>query len=142
MGNTRIIEPQIYSLAKKGCINVHPALLPEVKGIFPIAWSVYYDVPIGCTCHFIDSEVDTGDIISKKTIDVDHTDTLAVIMQKTVDLSAHLIIESLQKYQQNLLSSTPQESNDNNVHLWPSEEVLNTVYTKLKNQEYKHYKTA
>jgi len=63
LGNCNIIRPYIYTLAKDGCINTHPGLLPLVRGVFPVVWAIYHDHPSGVCNHFIDEKLDTGPII-------------------------------------------------------------------------------
>lgn len=36
----KIIPPDILTLPKYGCVNVHASLLPKYKGAAPIAWSI------------------------------------------------------------------------------------------------------
>ena len=63
----RIREPLI-SLGRLGCINLHPAPLPDLRGVGG------YNVALlegreqwGVSCHFVDEEIDTGDLV-----EVDH----------------------------------------------------------------------
>lgn len=46
-------------------INIHPSLLPDLRGITPINGSILFDRPQGVTCHYMDDGVDTGAIISQ-----------------------------------------------------------------------------
>ena len=32
-------------------VEIHAGLIPEVKGVSPIAWSIVYDVPLGVSVH-------------------------------------------------------------------------------------------
>ena len=36
----KILPPDILSLPKKGCMNVHASLLPKYRGASPIEWSI------------------------------------------------------------------------------------------------------
>lgn len=59
----KIREPLISS-PKLGCINFHPAPLPMYKGVAPYVRAIMDGVDEwGVTAHFIDEEIDTGDII-------------------------------------------------------------------------------
>ena len=75
LGGTRIIKSTIISIPKDGMVNSHPGLLPECRGSASVAWSIYFDILIGCTVHFIEPSIDTGPIIKKQTIPVHRGDT-------------------------------------------------------------------
>jgi len=65
------IDAKLIELPKKGCINFHPAPLPEFRGVSPYCFGILEDFPNwGVTSHFIDKEFDTGDIIKVKKFDV------------------------------------------------------------------------
>lgn len=46
-------------------INVHPSLLPDLKGKSPILDAIKQNKPMGATCHHMADEVDSGPIISQ-----------------------------------------------------------------------------
>lgn len=51
---------------KKKIINCHLSYLPWNRGSNPNFWSFFYDTPKGVTIHYVDSKIDTGEIIAKK----------------------------------------------------------------------------
>ncbi len=66
------IKEKLIQLPKIGCINFHPAPLPEFRGVSPYCFGILEDFPYwGVTCHYIDKEFDSGDIIKVKKFDVD-----------------------------------------------------------------------
>ena len=66
------IEEYLIKLPKKGCINFHPAPLPEFRGFIPYTFGILEGFPYwGVTAHYIDEEFDTGDIIQVKKFDSD-----------------------------------------------------------------------
>jgi methionyl-tRNA formyltransferase len=52
-------------------INVHPSLLPDLKGRNPVNGALLFDRPLGATCHIMDDGVDTGPAISSVPIEID-----------------------------------------------------------------------
>jgi len=65
------IDVKLIELPKIGCINFHPAPLPEFRGVSPYCFGILEDFPYwGVTAHFIDKEFDAGDIIKVKKFDV------------------------------------------------------------------------
>jgi methionyl-tRNA formyltransferase len=79
-------------LAKLGeVINIHPSLLPSYRGPSPTLWALLNNEKyIGITMHYIDSNVDTGDIIAQRRIvipeDVSGYQLNALAMQQGVRL--------------------------------------------------------
>ena len=67
----RIREPLI-SLGRLGCINLHPAPLPDLRGVGG------YNVALlegreewGVSCHFVDEQIDTGDLVEVERFPID-----------------------------------------------------------------------
>lgn len=61
------------SRLKKGnmlFVNVHPSLLPDLKGKNPINGAVLFNRKHGVTCHYMDDGIDTGDIIQQIEIPI------------------------------------------------------------------------
>lgn len=70
-----ILQPAFLDLFSKGAINLHPAYLPYNRGAYPNVWSIVDETPAGVTLHRIDEDVDTGDILSQRQVEVRPTDT-------------------------------------------------------------------
>ncbi len=64
----------------KKIINCHPGIIPASRGLDSFKWAIYEMKPVGITLHFIDAQVDAGEIISVVPTSVymsDNFDTLA-----------------------------------------------------------------
>lgn len=70
-GMSELLKKNILDIPKKGCINLHPTLLPNYRGGYPIFWT-FYDQTIrpGVTVHFLDEGEDTGDIIYQESFEL------------------------------------------------------------------------
>lgn len=80
----KIKEP-ILSYAKLGCINFHPAPLPEYKGVAPYTKGIIDGVDTwGVSAHYIDEEIDTGDIIKINKFHISNQET-----SKSLSLKSH-----------------------------------------------------
>jgi methionyl-tRNA formyltransferase len=69
LGDTRILKEGIISACNLGVINVHPGVLPELRGNNPYVWAVLEGKVQGVTVHFIDRGVDTGPILLKRILE-------------------------------------------------------------------------
>jgi methionyl-tRNA formyltransferase len=65
--NQRLQVPAL-ALPKHGCLNIHPSLLPEAKGVDPVFQSLLQGTPLGVTVHFMTPELDAGRIVAQRTI--------------------------------------------------------------------------
>lgn len=46
-------------------VNIHPSLLPDLKGFSPVNGAILFNRPQGATCHLMNDGIDTGDILSQ-----------------------------------------------------------------------------
>src|SRR5699024_9128738 len=77
-GYMRILSRDFIEAYAHRIINLHPSLLPSFKGKNEIADGYDYGVKVtGVTVHFVDSGIDTGEIIAKEAIEISDNDTLA-----------------------------------------------------------------
>ena len=71
-----LISADIIKFLDKKIVNLHPSFLPWNKGYHPNYWSIKEKTPHGVTLHFIDENIDTGDIIAKTRLYYSDSDTL------------------------------------------------------------------
>ncbi|MBI5400956.1 MAG: hypothetical protein HZB12_02485 [Candidatus Yonathbacteria bacterium] len=70
----KIVPRVVLDLPKYGTLNVHPSLLPKLRGASPIQSGILEDVPLfsshetGVTIMLIDEEVDHGAIVTSEKI--------------------------------------------------------------------------
>ena len=58
----------ISKMQQKIYINIHPSLLPDLKGVDPVIGSILFNRDSGATCHIMDDSIDGGEIISQVKI--------------------------------------------------------------------------
>jgi methionyl-tRNA formyltransferase len=52
----------------KKFINIHPSYLPDLRGIDPVPGSLLHGRNSGATCHYMNDQIDRGDIIAQVLI--------------------------------------------------------------------------
>tara|TARA_R100000808_G_C2081993_1_gene105482 strand:+ start:177 stop:773 length:597 start_codon:yes stop_codon:yes gene_type:complete len=76
-------------------LNLHISYLPWNRGADPNFWSIYDETPRGVTIHFIDSGIDTGDIIFQKEVSFEKSEnSLSISYDKLKKEVENLFIES------------------------------------------------
>ncbi len=66
----------------KKIINAHPGIIPACRGLDSFKWAIYNNIPIGNTLHYIDKNVDSGEIISVIPTTVYKTDSLETLSRR------------------------------------------------------------
>lgn len=87
-----IIPEAILKIPKSGCIAFHESLLPKYRGFAPINWAVINGEKYsGVTMFYLDSGIDSGNIIDQEKIAIGPNETAFEIYQKTIDISLSLL---------------------------------------------------
>ena len=88
IGYMRILSPEFVRQFPRKIINVHPALMPKFSGPGFFGANVHEEVlkagetESGCTIHFVDEGVDTGEIIIQKKVQVEPNETAETLKNK------------------------------------------------------------
>ena len=85
-----ILQEPFLSLFPKGCVNLHPSLLPYNRGQYPNVWSIVEGTPAGVTLHFVDKGIDTGDVVAQVAVEVLPTDTGESLYRRLEEASIDL----------------------------------------------------
>jgi len=98
----RIRKP-LVELPKIGCINFHPAPLPDYRGFAPYSFGIYENrLQWGVSTHFVDETFDTGDIIKTRLFNINPLQETAFSLEQKsqeflLELFNEVIDELLQK---------------------------------------------
>jgi methionyl-tRNA formyltransferase len=66
------IRPPLIELGAKGCLNFHPAPLPDMRGLGGYNVAILEDWPEwGVSAHYVDAEFDTGDLVRVDRFPID-----------------------------------------------------------------------
>ena len=105
----QILRKDVLGLPRFGCINVHASLLPRWRGAAPINAAILAgDEETGVTIMKMDVGLDTGPMLSKRSIRIKPDDTAGSIFQVLSTLGADLLIETLPDYLSGELIPQPQ----------------------------------
>ena len=82
-GFMRIISPGFVKKYKNRIINIHPALLPAFPGLNSQQQALDYGAKYsGCTVHFVDAGMDTGQVIIQAVVEIKEKDTEKSLSKK------------------------------------------------------------
>ncbi len=92
IGWSQIAKKELLDTPKKGCIGMHPTLLPKGRGRAAIPWAIIKGLDkTGVTMFKLDEGVDTGDIIEQIEIELDNKTTATELYDKVNDAHVKLI---------------------------------------------------
>jgi len=105
----QILKKDVLELPRFGCINVHASLLPRWRGAAPINAAILHgDEETGVTIMQMDVGLDTGPMLSQRSIRLTRDDTAGSVFEKLSTLGADLLLETLPDYLSGKLKPTPQ----------------------------------
>ncbi|SCS50301.1 phosphoribosylglycinamide formyltransferase [Staphylococcus caeli] len=79
-GYMKLIGENILNAYQRRILNIHPSLLPKYKGKDAIGQALASgDTQTGTTVHYVDSGMDTGEIIEQRTCDIYPDDSKALL---------------------------------------------------------------
>jgi methionyl-tRNA formyltransferase len=105
----QILRKDVLDLPRYGCINVHASLLPRWRGAAPINAAILHgDELTGVTIMVMDVGLDTGPMLSKRSIRLTRDETAGSAFEKLSQLGADLLIETLPDYLSGKLMPIPQ----------------------------------
>ncbi|HRN49743.1 MAG TPA: methionyl-tRNA formyltransferase [Anaerolineales bacterium] len=105
----QILRPAVLDMPTYGCINVHASLLPRWRGASPIVAAILHgDAEAGVTIMKMDPGMDTGPMLSKRSILIQDEDTAASLSDKLSILGADLLLDTLPGYLDGSVQPQPQ----------------------------------
>ena len=97
INNFRILKSAILDIPPGGVINFHNAPLPRYGGVNIPTWAIWNgENRHGVTWHYVDTGIDTGDIIVQSHFDLRRDETAATLILRCIQEGITLFGESIQ----------------------------------------------
>jgi folate-dependent phosphoribosylglycinamide formyltransferase PurN len=99
---TSLLKGDLLKKGRLGIINLHGGLSPEYRGADCTFWALHNQEPekVGCTLHYINAGIDTGNIIAHISPEIKETDDELILFWRAVRDSADTVAELLDKIEQ------------------------------------------
>ena len=116
---TNILKASVFKIPRLGSINVHQGLAPYYRGCPAVFWELFNgEREVGLTVHFVESKVDTGEIVLQQTVPLEYdysfgTDFDAFIAkyrEGLVGRCAQLVADAVQAIAEGTASPRPQDT--------------------------------
>jgi phosphoribosylglycinamide formyltransferase-1 len=97
-GYMRVVKEPLLNAFPKRIVNIHPSLLPAFKGLH--AWEQALAAGVketGCTVHFVNREIDAGEIVAQQRVPVLTGDTPSTLHARIQEAEHELYPKALAK---------------------------------------------
>lgn len=93
----KILNKDIFEIPILGAINVHPSLLPKYRGLSPQHQAIIHgDLESGVTVHYIDKDIDTGNVIIQSPISIKLQDYISDFQLKMLKVYQSIVISAIE----------------------------------------------
>ena len=107
----KILPPNMLTVPKLGCVNIHASILPELRGAAPIQWAIARGHnETGVTLMQMDEGMDTGPILLQRTTAIGAEETAGELGVRLAQIGADLLREGLPRLDRGELRPSDQDN--------------------------------
>lgn len=107
----RMLPEVVWNMPPMGTINLHASLLPQYRGAAPINWAIINgEKETGITTFKLQHEIDTGNILLLKKMNISDTETAGSLHDKMKESGAELLLETIGQLEKGTLKEAAQPS--------------------------------
>jgi methionyl-tRNA formyltransferase len=106
----QILRPAILALPPLGCLNLHPSLLPKLRGASPIQAAIREGLTeSGVSIMLMNERMDAGPVLAQARGPVFEDDTAATLGDRLARLGAELLVDTIPRWQAGVIVPSPQD---------------------------------
>ncbi|WP_439609961.1 formyltransferase family protein [Reyranella sp.] len=122
MNFDQILQPPLIGLPKVAALNVHPSLLPKLRGPCPVLWAqARQDRVSGATVHAIeDRTIDAGRIIAQVEVPIDGATSVGELTTQFFSAGARALPAALARLSADRTAGRPQQLSDGQYLGYPT----------------------
>ncbi|WP_435156840.1 methionyl-tRNA formyltransferase [Haladaptatus sp. DFWS20] len=120
---TQKFQSDLLDVPNRCVINVHSSLLPDYRGVSPSFWSLLNDEDkTGISVHYMDENIDTGDVILQEELEIHPDDTLHTLNRRVAEHGSTVLHESLRQISEGVVDSTSTDPSNGSYYSMPTRE--------------------
>lgn len=105
-----ILPREVLSLPPRGCLNLHPSLLPRYRGPSPVASAILAgNETTGVSVMLLDEGMDTGPVLAQLELSISPEDTTGTLTEKLAEAGAELLVKTLPLWFRGSIKPQPQD---------------------------------
>jgi len=106
----KILPQSVLDIPARGCINIHPSLLPRYRGASPVAAAILAGEEFtGVSIMLMDRGLDSGPVLVRAQVAISARDTTGSLTDKLSVVAAQLLHEVLVRWLRGELVPQPQD---------------------------------
>ncbi len=106
----RMLPKEVWSMPKKGTINLHASLLPAYRGASPINYAIIHgERYTGLTTFFIDEKMDNGAVIQQEKTQIHPEDNAGMLHDRMMLQGGKLLAKTVKAVENNRFTTTVQK---------------------------------
>ncbi len=128
-----IIRKNILDLAGDGIINCHMGILPRYRGMDLPEWCLLENRTddLGITLHFMDSGIDTGDILKKVSVDRGNHTNIKDLRNSFEGIMVNAMVEVVDDYINKRITPEKQEESNRRQYFMVHPRLYELIDEKL-----------
>ena len=105
-----LLKPELLAIPARGMINLHPSLLPELRGAAPVEWAILRGVEsTGVTIMQMEAGMDSGPILHQIPHGIPADITGGELSLHLSEVGAQALVEALMMIENDALRPVPQD---------------------------------
>jgi peptidoglycan/xylan/chitin deacetylase (PgdA/CDA1 family) len=130
---TRVLQRSTFSIPRLGSLNLHKGKVPEYRGLPPGFWELYEgQATAGVTVHFIDENLDTGDIVAETSVEIHPKDSPETLRTKLDVCGAELLAACVSRIADGTAMRRPQTPSSHRPRTAPTRNERHELERRLK----------
>ncbi len=130
---TRVLQRSTFSIPRLGSLNLHKGKVPEYRGLPPGFWELYEgQATAGVTVHFIDENLDTGDIVAETSVEIHPKDSPETLRTKLDVCGAELLAICVSRVADGTAMRRPQPPSSRRPRTAPTRNERRELERRLK----------
>jgi methionyl-tRNA formyltransferase len=108
-----ILKPELLAIPPRGLVNVHPSLLPALRGAAPVEWAILNGLEkTGVTIMQMTAGLDSGPILHQIPHRIPDDITGGELSEHLAEMGAQALVETLELLEASMLRPVPQKDAD------------------------------
>lgn len=143
-GGRDLLRDGVLGASRLGCLGGHYGLLPEIRGMSTVEWSVLNDRPIVVAIQRLSRGIDTGDVVLQAPVALRPDDTFTTIRERCYFWTKVMLAIATRAVLNESISPSPQrvEGGTQYYRLHPDVTALATRKLSARLQAYRSHPWA
>lgn len=120
-----VLRAPLIAVPALGVVNVHAALLPDLRGPFPAFWALAMGAAAGVTVHIVDDEtLDTGPILIQRAVSPMAGESVLALDARLLAEGARMVAEAVAQFESGTAGPVPQPPGAGRYFGYPARDAV------------------